>query len=41
MPGRPARRFSLLYRRNKKNGAWVVKAEAGDGKSYWTKAVEE
>jgi integrase len=33
-----ARGVSLLYRRNKSNGAWVVKASDGHG-AYWTKAV--
>jgi site-specific recombinase XerD len=28
----------LQYRRNNGNGAWIIKAAAGDGKSYWTKA---
>ena len=36
-----ARGVSLLYRHNKKNGAWVVKAADGDGKSFWTKAIAE
>jgi integrase len=32
-----ARGIQLLYRRNKSNGTWVVKASDGHG-SYWTKA---
>jgi integrase len=32
-----ARGIQLLYRRNKSNGSWVVKASDGHG-SYWTKA---
>ena len=32
-----ARGIKLLYRRNKTNGAWIVKAADGHGK-YWTKA---
>jgi hypothetical protein len=30
----------LLYRRNKGNGSWVLKASDGHGK-YWTKAIGE
>jgi hypothetical protein len=30
----------LLYRRNKTNGSWVLKASDGHGK-YWTKAIAE
>jgi integrase len=33
-----ARGVSLLYRRNKTSGSWVVKASNGHG-AYWTKAV--
>ena len=33
-----ARGVSLLYRRNKTNGTWVLKASDGHGK-YWTKAI--
>lgn len=33
-----ARGVSLLYRRNKSGGAWVVKASNGHG-AYWTKVV--
>jgi integrase len=32
-----ARGIKLLYRRNKSNGAWVVKSSTGHGQ-YWTKA---
>ena len=32
-----ARGISLMYRRNKTNGAWVVKSSDGHG-AYWTKA---
>jgi integrase len=32
-----ARGIKLLYRRNKANGAWIVKAANGHG-AYWTKA---
>jgi integrase len=32
-----ARGISLMYRRNKSNGAWVVKSSDGHG-AYWTKA---
>ncbi|WP_247337112.1 hypothetical protein [Bradyrhizobium sp. 147] len=32
-----ARGVSLLYRRNKGSGAWVVKTSNGHG-AYWTKA---
>lgn len=32
-----ARGIKLLYRRNKSNGSWVVKASDGHG-NYWTKA---
>jgi integrase len=35
-----ARGVSLLYRRNKTNGTWVLKASDGHGK-YWTKAIAE
>src|SRR5215217_4244049 len=35
-----ARGLALQYRRNKTNGAWVLKASNGHGK-YWTKAVAE
>jgi integrase len=35
-----ARGVALLYRRNKKNGTWVLKASDGHGK-YWTKAIAE
>ncbi len=35
-----ARGVSLLYRRNKGNGSWVVKASNGHG-AYWTKAIAE
>ena len=28
----------LQYRRNNGNGAWIIKAATGDGKTYWTKA---
>ena len=35
-----ARGVSLLYRRNKTNGTWVLKASDGHGK-YWTKAIGE
>jgi hypothetical protein len=31
-------RVTLLYRRNRGNGTWIVQAAAGDGRSYWTKA---
>jgi integrase len=34
------RGISLLYRRNRTNGSWVVKASDGHG-SYWTKAFAE
>lgn len=33
-----ARGISLLYRRNKTAGSWVVKASDGHG-SYWTKVL--
>jgi integrase len=33
-----ARGISLMYRRNKTNGSWVVKASNGHG-AYWTKAI--
>src|ERR1700761_2585982 len=33
-----ARGVSLLYRRNKTGGSWVVKASNGHG-AYWTKVV--
>src|SRR6516165_1067072 len=32
-----ARGISLMYRRNRSNGAWVVKSSDGHG-AYWTKA---
>jgi hypothetical protein len=32
---------SLLYRRNKGNGSWVDRVLAGDGRSYWTKALPQ
>ena len=35
-----ARGVALLYRRNKGNGAWVLKASDGHG-AYWTKAIAE
>jgi integrase len=35
-----ARGMLLLYRRNKGNGSWVLKASNGHGK-YWTKAIAE
>ena len=35
-----ARGLLLLYRRNKGNGSWVLKASDGRGK-YWTKAIGE
>ena len=35
-----ARGVALLYRRNKTNGTWVLKASDGHGK-YWTKAIAE
>src|SRR5450755_2204701 len=35
-----ARGISLLYRRNKTNGSWVIKASDGHG-GYWTKAFAE
>jgi integrase len=35
-----ARGVALLYRRNKGNGSWVVKASNGHG-AYWTKAIAE
>jgi integrase len=35
-----ARGITLLYRRNKTNGTWVVKASDGHG-GYWTKAFAE
>ena len=34
------RGISLLYRRNKTNGSWVVKVSDGHGQ-YWTKAFAE
>lgn len=34
------RGISLLYRRNRTNGSWVVKASDGHG-AYWTKAFAE
>src|SRR6187431_893459 len=33
-----ARGISLMYRRNKTNGSWVLKASDGHG-AYWTKAI--
>src|SRR3954447_12900264 len=33
-----ARGVVLLYRRNKTNGTWVLKASDGRG-AYWTKAI--
>jgi integrase len=35
-----ARGVLLLYRRNKGNGSWVLKASNGHG-AYWTKAIAE
>jgi integrase len=35
-----ARGVALLYRRNKTNGSWVLKASDGHGK-YWTKVIAE
>ena len=35
-----ARGAQLLYRRNRTNGSWVVKASNGHG-AYWTKAFAE
>ncbi|MCK1314971.1 site-specific integrase [Bradyrhizobium sp. 23] len=35
-----ARGVSLLYRRNRTNGAWVVKASDGHG-AYWTKRIAD
>jgi integrase len=35
-----ARGIALLYRRNKTNGSWVLKASDGHG-AYWTKAIAE
>jgi integrase len=35
-----ARGVLLLYRRNKGNGSWVLKASNGHGR-YWTKAIAE
>jgi integrase len=35
-----ARGVALLYRRNKTNGSWVLKASDGHG-AYWTKAIAE
>lgn len=35
-----ARGVSLLYRRNRTNGTWVVKASNGHG-SYWTKRIAD
>ena len=32
--------MALLYRRNKTNGTWVLKASDGHG-AYWTKAIAE
>ena len=33
-----ARGIALMYRRNKTNGTWVLKASDGHG-AYWTKAI--
>ena len=33
-----ARGIALMYRRNKTNGTWVLKASNGHG-AYWTKAL--
>ncbi|XIA64699.1 site-specific integrase [Bradyrhizobium sp. TZ2] len=35
-----ARGVQLMYRRNKTNGSWVLKASNGHG-AYWTKAIAE
>lgn len=35
-----ARGVSLLYRRNRTNGAWVVKGSNGHG-AYWTKRIAD
>jgi integrase len=35
-----ARGVALLYRRNRTNGSWVLKASDGHG-AYWTKAIAE
>ncbi|MEH2563507.1 site-specific integrase [Bradyrhizobium sp. AZCC 2289] len=35
-----ARGVALMYRRNKTNGSWVLKASDGHG-AYWTKAIAE
>ena len=35
-----ARGVQLMYRRNKTNGTWVLKASDGHG-TYWTKAIAE
>src|SRR6476660_9313164 len=35
-----ARGVALLYRRNKTNGSWVLRAGDGHG-AYWTKAIAE
>lgn len=35
-----ARGLSLLYRRNRTNGAWVVKGSNGQG-AYWTKRIAD
>jgi integrase len=35
-----ARGVALMYRRNKTNGTWVLKASDGHGK-YWTKVIAE
>jgi hypothetical protein len=35
-----ARGIMLLYRRNQRNGSWVVKASTGNG-AYWTKVFAE
>src|SRR4051812_34652477 len=35
-----ARGITLLYRRNKSNGAWIVKVATGNSKSpYWTDGI--
>lgn len=35
-----ARGIALMYRRNRTNGTWVVKASNGHG-AYWTKALAQ
>jgi hypothetical protein len=35
-----ARGMSLMYRRNKTNGSWVLKASDGHG-AYWTKRIAD